>query len=159
MPLLATGQVQAQCGGAWGLQGLTRHCPEGQQAAEAAGAVPALAQLLASSEDGRLSSAAVQALHELSRHSPAAAQQLVGCAPVVVRSLQHGYGNEQLAAVGLLCRICDQCSQQELWAIAAAGAQPALEAYISAHSQDAEAAAAVEAAREMLRVLASPPAT
>lgn len=49
MPLLASGHVQARRLGAWGLQRLMWDCPEGQQAAEAAGAVPALAQLLASS--------------------------------------------------------------------------------------------------------------
>lgn len=101
----------------------------------------------------------MHALRALSQHRPAIGQQLVDCAPAVVRILQHGNGTDQLAAVGLLTRIWDDCSQQEWQAIAAAGAQPALEAYISAHSQDAEAARAVKVAAGMLRALSSSPAT
>ena len=157
MPLLASSQVRAQRLGAWGLLQLMRNCPEGQQAAEAAGAVTALAQLLTSSENEESSSAAVHALYELSLHRPTTEQQLVGCAPAVVRILQRGNGNDQLAAVGLLSHMSDQNGVWDWQAAAAAGAQPALEAYISAHSQDAEAALAVEAAADMLRLLSSPP--
>ena len=158
MPLLASSQVRAQRLGAWGLLQLMRNCPEGQQAADAAGAVPALAHMLTDSADEDLRSAAVHALRALSLHRPTTEQQLVGCAPAVVRTLQHSNGADQHAAVGLLACICDHCSQQEWQAIAAAGTQPALEACILAHSQDAEAAPAVAAATDMLRVLASPPA-
>ena len=158
VPLLASGQLPAQRLGAWGLQALTRHCPEGQQAAEAAGAVPALAQLLASSENEELSSAAVHALYELSLHRPTTEQQLVGCAPAVVRILQHGDGDDQLAAVCLLSHMSNQSGGWDWQAAAAAGAQPALEAYISAHSQDAEAALAVELAADMLHALSNPSA-
>ena len=159
MPLLASSQAQAQCFGAWGLQALVRNCPEGQQAAEAAGAVPALAQLLAKNEYGQLSRAAVHALFELSQSTPATGLQLVGCAPAVVRILQHGNGDDQRAAVGLLSAVSNQSGFWDWQAIAAAGAQPALEAYISAHSQDAGAAAAVKVAASMLRALSSSPAT
>ena len=158
MPLLASGPVQAQSFGAWGLQALTRHNPEGQQAAEAAGAVPCLAQLLATSEHKQLSSGAVQALYELSQHSPSIGQQLVGCAPAVVRVLQHGNDHDQRAAVGLLSLVSNQSGFWGWQADAATGAQPALEAYISAHVQDAEAAPAVDLAADMLRRLPSPPA-
>ena len=100
MPLLECGPLLPQRLGAWGLQGLAWDCPEGQQAAEAAGAVPALAQLLASSEDEEVNRAAVHALYELSQSTPATGLQLVGCAPAVVRVLQHGNGDDQLAALG-----------------------------------------------------------
>ncbi len=158
MPLLHNTLNFAQEAGAVALSSIASDCPEGQQAVEAAGAVPALIGLLNGSEAAAVQSAAACVLIRLRCCHPAYLQQLAGSAPSLVRLLASGTLNQGSNAVSLLDQIWQQGGQRERQAVAAAGAAPALESYLAAHSQAASHAFFVGMAEELLQLLNNLPA-
>jgi len=140
VPLLANTSKFVRLATVQALQQLAEGCPEGQQAAAAAGAIPALTRLLASSTDEAANIAAIRTLLAVHEHWSADAQLVAGSIPGLVRTLQHSQdGMELKAALSILCNIWESGGQPELRAMAAAGAAPALQRYLGLHAQDAAA--------------------
>ena len=156
VPLLGSSNAVAQLGAAKALQWLAEGCPEGQQVAEAAGAVPALSQLLASNANESARNAAMQALLTL---WSAQVQQEANGIPALVHVLQHSQnGAEQRAAFSILYTMHTQCGLPERQAMAAAGAVPALQRFLTVCRQDEAAAGFVQPASTLLDLLNSLPA-
>jgi len=154
VPLLASSHPFTEVATVQALRRLTDGCPEGQQAAAAAGAIPALAQLLADGTDQDTNIAAVNALLSLRQHWSADAQQVAGSIPALVRILQHSPdGSDQKAALSLLFSIYESGGLPELRGMAAAGAAPALQRLLTAHGQDKAAAELVSKASALLDAL------
>ncbi len=154
VPLLASSRALAQLGAVQALQQLTNGCPEGQQAAAAAGAIQAIAQLLASSTGEPAKAAATHTLFNLWQHWSADVQQVAGSIPGLVHVLQHSSdGSDQQAALSLLYSIYEAGGPQELHAMAAAGAAPALQRLLMVHGQDEAATELVSKASTLLDAL------
>jgi len=154
VPLLVSSSPLVQNGAAECVRWLASDCPEGQQAAVAAGAIPALAQLLGSNSIEPVSIAAMYALQTLQQHWSADVRQVVGSIPGLVRILQHSEeGDDQLDALEILFSIFDKGSLAELRAMAAAGAAPALQHFLTLLGQDEAAAELVNAASILLDAL------
>ncbi len=157
VPLLASCSQFAQYGAAQALQWLAEGCPEGQQAAAAAGAIPALAQLLASSTTARTKAAATHALLALRQHWSADVQQVAGSIPGLMHILQQSSnGSNQHAAFDILHSSYEFGGLPELRAMAAAGAAPALQRFLTVSTvskEDEAAAELVSKASELLDAL------
>ncbi len=156
VPLLASGSPLVQLGAAECVRWLASDCPEGQQAAVAAGAIPALTQLLASSAAPNESAcaAAIHALLALRPQWLADVQQVVGSIPGLLRVLQQSSeGVDRQAALGSLGSLYLSGGLPELRAMAAAGAVPVLQRYLTGHGQDGSVPWHVKVASALLDAL------
>ncbi len=153
--LVASSNAAAHLAAAQALQWLVEGCLEGQQAAAAAGAVPALSQLLASSTRMSANIAATRTLLALRQYWSAHVQQVACSIPGLVRILQHGpvEVSDRQAACTVLYRIHCFGGPAELRAMAAAGAAPALQHFLTLLGRGDAAAGHAHAASALLDAL------